>query len=111
MGSGGSSVHHFRSTGLSAGLGDGAGDWFGVGTGCSNTGPLSRDTASRMMPCRRRSWEDMKDAACRSPVQRVISTQSRDSFRRVRRSVRAWRRRGCVEERARARGGWVFRRR
>lgn len=50
----------------------------------------------------------MKGAECRSPVQRVISTQSRAWFRRARREDRGVRGRGSVEERERTRGAWVL---
>jgi hypothetical protein len=62
-------------------------------------GPLRSDTASRMMLWRRCSWELMKGAEFRSPVQRVMSTQSRDSLRRVRSWERVGRMRGWSEER------------
>jgi hypothetical protein len=64
-----------------------------------------------MRECRRWSCELMKRAECRSPVQRVMATMSRDWFSRVRRVVRGLRRRGCVVLRVRLRGGWVRRRR
>lgn len=55
------------------------------GSGASRTAGRVIASASRVMECKRRSWEDMKDAEWRSPVQRVMSMQSRDWFRRVRR--------------------------
>jgi hypothetical protein len=55
----------------------------------------------------------MKEAEWRSPVQRVMSTQSRDWFKSVRRVVSAGRMSGLVGERERVRGwmGRVLRRR
>lgn len=50
----------------------------------------------------------MKGAEWRSPVQRVMSTQSRAWFRRVRREERGARTRGSVGERERTRGAWVL---
>lgn len=52
-------------------------DMAGV-AGSSKEGPLRTAFASERMLCRRWSWEDMKGAECLSPVQRVMSTQSRD---------------------------------
>jgi hypothetical protein len=72
--------------------------------GSLGPGGERRPRASRIILCRRRSWEDMKDGECLSPVQRVMSTQSRDWLRRVRRVVRAGRTRGRVGERVRVRG-------
>lgn len=69
--------------------------WF-VGT--SRFGPLRMPTASSRMECRRRSCEDMNVAECRSPVQRVMSMQSRDWLRRVRREERLGRARGWSED-------------
>jgi len=63
------------------GAGEGGLDGF---VGARRTGPLSRARASRRMLWRRWSCEDMKGAEWRSPVQRVMSTQSRDWLRRVR---------------------------
>jgi hypothetical protein len=74
-------------------------------------GPLSTEIASRRRECRRCSCEEMKGAECRSPVQRVMATMSRDWLRRVRRVVRGERRSGWVVLRVRLRGGWVRRRR
>jgi hypothetical protein len=82
-------------------------EWVGV----RRLGPLRTERASRRRACRRCNCEEMKDAECRSPVQRVMSIRSRDWLRRVRRVVRGGRRRGCVGERERLRGGWVRRRR
>lgn len=48
------------------------------GSGASGTVGRVIAKASRIMECRRRSWEDMKGAEWRSPVQRVMSMQSRD---------------------------------
>ena len=53
----------------------------------------------------------MKVAECRSPVQRVMATMSRDWLSRVRRVVSGVRRRGWVVLRERLRGAWVRRRR
>jgi hypothetical protein len=91
-----------------AGEGDGGLEGF---VGERREGPLSRASASRIMECRRWSWEDMKGAECRSPVQRVMSTQSRDSFRRLRSWERAGRMSGWSGERWRCVWGWVLRRR
>lgn len=44
-----------------------------------------RESEDVRIECSRRSWLDMKDAECRSPVQRVISTQSSAWFSRSRR--------------------------
>ena len=70
----------------------GGATWGGVEAGVgfwgwSKGGPLRSAMASRIMLCNRCSWEDMNGAECRSPVHRVMSTQSRDWFRRVRRVV------------------------
>lgn len=73
-----------------------------------NVFPFSNDSASRIIPCKSRSCEDMKDAECRSPVQRVMSTQSRAWFKRVRRVERGGRMSGSVGERVRIRGEWVL---
>jgi hypothetical protein len=85
----------------------------GGGVGSDGPGGLNKLNASRIIPCKSRNWEDMKEAEWRSPVQRVISTQSRDWLRRVRRVVRAGRMSGLVGERERVRGwmGRVLRRR
>lgn len=53
----------------------------------------------------------MKGAEWRSPVQRVMSTQSRDWLIRVRRWERWGRMRGWEGESERWRCGWVLRRR
>lgn len=54
----------------------------------------------------------MKGAECRSPVQRVMSTQSRDWLSRVRRELRGVRGRECRGERVSVRVcGRVLRRR
>ncbi len=47
-------------------------------------GPLSMCRASVIRECNNRSCEEMKMAEWRSPVQRVISTQSKDWLRRLR---------------------------
>lgn len=73
-----------------------------------NVFPFSKERASRIRPWRRRSWEEMKGAEWRSPVQRVMSTQSRAWFRRLRREERGERMRGSVCEAVRERGGWVL---
>jgi hypothetical protein len=81
------------------------------GEGERRLGPRRRESDSRRIECRRCSWLDMKGAECRSPVQRVMSTQSRDWFRRVRRLERAGRMRGVSGERERWVCGRVLRRR
>jgi len=74
----------------------GGGVFLGVGfEGESKAGPFSSPTASSIIECSKRSWEEMKGADVRSPVQRVMSMQSRDWFRRVRRAVNGARRSGC----------------
>jgi len=85
------------------------GSWGGEGE--SKEGPRRRVRDSRRMLCRRWSWEDIKGAEWRSPVQRVISTQSRDWLRRVRRFDNAGRTRGVSGERERWVAGRVLRRR
>jgi hypothetical protein len=92
--------------------------WGGIGVvvpevleGVRRFGPLSMEIASRRRECSRCSCEEMKGAECRSPVYRVMSTMSRDWFRRVRRVVRGGRRSECVGVRVKWRGGWVRRRR
>lgn len=60
----------------------------------SGRGPLSTFRASLIILWRRWSCDEMKIAEDRSPVQRVISTQSRDWFRRVRSCVKGSRMRG-----------------
>ena len=82
-------------------------EWMGV----RRAGPLSTERASRSRECRRWSCELMKGAECRSPVQRVMATMSRDWLSRVRRVVSGVRRRGWVVLRERLRGAWVRRRR
>lgn len=47
-------------------------------TGPSSTGPFRVVIASRRMECRRCSCEDINVAEFLSPVQRVMSMQSRD---------------------------------
>lgn len=79
--------------------------------GVRRDGPLSNDKVSRSIWWRRWSCEDMKGAEWRSPVQRVMSTQSRDWLRMVRRWERWGSMRGWDGERERWRCGWVFRRR
>jgi hypothetical protein len=69
------------------------------------------DNDSRMMVCKSSVWEEMKDAECRSPVQRVISIQSRDWFKRWRRCVSCGRGNGEVGVREMVMGGEVCRRR
>ena len=85
----------------------------GGGVGSDGPGGLNKLNASRIIPCKSRNWEDMKEAEWRSPVQRVMSTQSRDWFKSVRRVVSAGRMSGLVGERERVRGwmGRVLRRR
>lgn len=58
--------------------------------------PFRRESASRIMEWRRRSWEDMKGAEWRSPVQRAMSMQSSAWFRRVRRFERGASTRGSA---------------
>ena len=82
-------------------------EWIGV----RSAGPLSTESASRSKEWRRWSCEDIKGAECRSPVQRVMATMSRDWLRSVRRVVRGLRRRGCDGFKERFRGAWVRRRR
>ena len=95
---------------LGAESGDGVTGRDGL-VGESRSGPFSRASASRIMPCRRCSCEEMKGASWRSPVQRVMSTQSRDWLRRVRSWERGGRRSGLSGESWRCVGGWVLRRR
>ena len=71
----------------------------GVGGEERGKGPLRTDFASLIIEWSRRSWEEIKGAELRSPVQRVMSTQSRDSLKRVRRVVREFRMRGWVGDR------------
>ena len=94
---------HVSACGLVCGLGS--------CPGVSRPGPFRILRASRRMLCRRCSCEDMKGAELRSPVQRVMSTQSRDSLRCVRSLVSCGRRRGVSGERLRWIGWWVRRRR
>jgi hypothetical protein len=58
-----------------------AGPWVVEGEegslGLRRLGPFRTCRASRRMECKRRSWEEMKEALSRSPVQRVMSMQSR----------------------------------
>jgi len=75
-------------------------EWIGV----SSTGPLSTESASSSKECSRWSCELMKGAECRSPVQRVMATMSRDWLRRVRSAVKGARTRGCVVLRVRFKG-------
>jgi len=70
-----------------AATGGGGGGW-GIG------GPEMQDFASTMIWCRRRNWEEMNVAECRSPVQRVMSTQSRAWLSRLRSVMSGWRRMG-----------------
>lgn len=81
------------------------------GSGASRTAGRIIAIASRMMECRRRSCEDMKGAEWRSPVQRVMSMQSRDWLRSVRRWESVGRGRGLVGWRVRSMCGRVLRRR
>lgn len=75
----------------------GGGVFPGVGLeGERRAGPFSSPKASSIIECSNRSWEEMKEADVRSPVQRVISMQSRDWFSRVRRAVNGGRRSGCL---------------
>jgi len=53
--------------------------------------PESREREETRIECSKRSWPDIKAAECRSPVQRVISTQSSAWFRRSRRDSSAGR--------------------
>lgn len=92
-GNGGENVS--GSTGLCAQFKE-AGVWVGASR---REVPLRTSLASVRILWRRCSCEDMKRAEWRSPVQRVISTQSRLWFRRLRSWVRGWRRRGRVGER------------
>ncbi len=74
-------------------------------------GGFMMPSASLTMECRRRNCEEMKDAEWRSPVQRVMSMQSRDWLRSPRRWERVGRGRGLCGSRERLRGGSVLRRR
>ena len=67
-------------------------------------GPLRQSCASITRERRNRSWELMYWAEERSPVQRVMSMQSRDWLRRSRRVERGARRSGWVRFMARWRG-------
>lgn len=66
---------------------DGRGGWNAVASwgevchdssGSTREGPLRAAFASAMSDCRRDSWEAINDAEVRSPVQHVMSMQSRD---------------------------------
>ena len=73
--------------------------------------PLRVCRASVIRECNKRSWEEMKMAEWRSPVQRVMSTQSRDWSRRLRRATRGVSTIGWSGLRTRWIGYWVRRRR
>jgi hypothetical protein len=73
-------------------------------------GPFKVCRASVRREWRRRSCEEMNDAECRSPVQRVISTQSRDWLIRARSVASSGRTMGCVGLRVRCKAAWVRRR-
>lgn len=107
------SSHHSPILAFGSGVPGLRGVSFGVGfRGSRRGGPFSRAIASRIMEWRRCSWEDMKEEEDRSPVQRLMSMQSRDWFRRVRNDERGFRIRGFEErESTNGEGVIVFRRR
>lgn len=83
----------------------------GVCGGWPGGDPFKVARASEMMEWSSRSWPDMNAAEVRSPVQRVMSTQSRALLTRVRRVTRGLRTKGFSVLSVRCMGGWVRRRR
>lgn len=71
---------------------------------------LRRAMASFRMEWRRCSWPDMKLAECLSPVQRAMSTQSRDWFSNVLRFDNAGKTKGLFGDSERCVCGRVLRR-